>query len=856
MASPSHTLMLREISAAGDRERTGALDVAWGSAHASFFFKFGHPRHVVFTTADGRTLAGDDALAALVAELPDEIKVAAWRRATVTEETLNLTSDELIAWFNSDAQAASNGSGRAPLDADLLPLRPGAPPARAFGIADFPLLPLGPVLWSDGMANVVDLEAMLPLLPDCLLVLTLGGPHAAALVTNGAITDAFWMTDGQGLLGDAAGRALLNSTDGDLTAYRIDDPRMFAVLRTLLAEPVALTDAAADPDPLSPPDADPEPPAPTAERDGADESSPEATAPTFDLDFAYLGMPGRENAEPVVAVASPAPPPTVPADQAVAWSPRNSATPPSIAPAVPTDRAEDVLAAPRQSQPPSTFGRIGQRRSPLQVPVRVLLSLGTYALIWYRQSNRELQDFDPNLRARQPRSTRSSVAAWLMALLITVAGAALFASTRSSIRLPFDRQLTSAEAYFLMAALACLYLTLILPFNISAAKSNLTRIRLVQEHVGLAARERVGTRTAFLLVIPVVGRLALFGIEQRGINAIWTAAAIAQAPAIDVIVDRAPLVDVPDDAGPHAETGQGADMSLQPDPAVEASSQSTTAAEAAPTAPVEPPVSIDAPADADAPAVTTEISSADTVAEEPAELGTVFSELQAQPVWLRIAPPQPEAAEGEAPANAEVIPDEPSPEGAAETAAALAAETPDESDAVVPAPRADPVWFRVPALQPEEAAAAAAVDATSVLPLDADETNGTAVLDIADAQVTAMSIADEPAADAEPSAEPAAEEHAQPAPIPLPPIEFVQPRLDIDVDGLRRGLTEIAVKWLGVDDAASVAAAIAAARPGVDDFVYAISAIRVMEIPGHDSPIVRAMAREMHYYATEVLCAA
>jgi hypothetical protein len=848
MASPSHAVMLREISAAGDRERSGALDVAWDSAHASFFFKFGHPRHVVFTTADGRTLAGDDALAALVAELPDEIQVAAWRRATVTDETLDLTADELIALFDADAAGASNGSGHAPVDADVLPLRPGAPPARAFGIADFPLLPLGPVLWSDAMANVVDLEAMLPLLPDCLLVLTLGGPHAAALVTNGAITDAFWMTDGQGLLGDAAGRALLNSRDGDLTAYRIDDPRMFSVLRTLLAEPVALTDAA-NPDP---PDADAEPPAPTAEQDVADESSPEATAPTFDLDFAYLGMPGRENDVPLVAVALPAPPATVPAHQAAAWSPRNSATAPSVVPALPIDRAEDVLPAPRQSQSPSTFGPLGQRRSPLQVPVRVLLSLGTYALIWYRQSNRELQDFDPNLRAREPRSTRSSVAAWLMALLITVAGAALFASTRSSIRLPFDRQLTSAEAYFLMAALACLYLTLILPFNIAAAKSNLTRIRLVQEHVGLAARELLGTRAAFLLVVPVIGRLVLLGVEQRGINAIWTAAAIAQAPEIDVIVDRSPVVDVAAEAGAPAETDQGADMSLQPEAAVDASSPSTTAAEAAPTAPVEPPVSIDAPANADAPAVTTEISSSDTVAEEPAELGTIFSELHAQPVWLRIAPPQPEAAEGEAPANAEVIPDEPSPQPAAQPAAALAAETPDESAAVVPAPRADPVWFRVPASQPEEAAAAAAVDATAGLPLDADETNGTAALDIA--QVT--TIADEPAADAEPRAEPTAQAHAQTTPIPLPPIEFVPPRLDIDVDGLRRGLTEIAVKWLGVDDAASVAAAIAAARPGVDDFVFAISAIRVMEIPGHDSPIVRAMAREMHYYATEVLCAA
>jgi hypothetical protein len=84
--------------------------------------------------------------------------------------------------------------------------------------------------------------------------------------------------------------------------------------------------------------------------------------------------------------------------------------------------------------------------------------------------------------------------------------------------------------------------------------------------------------------------------------------------------------------------------------------------------------------------------------------------------------------------------------------------------------------------------------------------------------------------------------------------EFVPPRLDIDVDALRTELTDIAVAWLSAGDAAPVATAIAETRPGVDDFVSTIAAIGVMQIPGHEAAVVRAMAREMHYRASEVLC--
>jgi hypothetical protein len=649
------------------------------------------------------------------------------------------------------------------------------------------------------MANVVDLEAMLPLLPNCLLVLTLPQPQAAALVADGAISDAVWMAGGQGLLGDTAARALIDAREGKLTAYRIDDPRMSAVLRTLLADPAALVVAAGEvdvpPAPATDPATDPEVTAAADQPEGGGEAGAPAPPPTFDLAFAYVGLPDRESST-ANTVDAPAPPPEVPAQtEPSRWSPRQVVTPPA------------------QPHLQSSLGPVGVVRSPLEVAVRVPATLGLYALSWQKHSNLELEAFDASLPRRKPRSTTSSVLAWLLALVIAVAGAVLFVSTRQSIHLPFGRQLTTTEAYYLIGGLACLYLIVILPFNMAAATVNLRRIRQVQQRAGVDAGGLVSLAIARLMVIPVIGRLVLIGLEQRAINTIWNSVRIADAPGVDVVVDRSPALE-----GEPA----GAD---------------TTAASA------ELPDSSDAIAASDTAPPSTDAAAT----ESSEELAAIFSEMQSQPEWMRIAAPKPEdAAPSEPTAGADtgvsatamvmddvagsdvepaesaepalsVVPAEPDPEPAAADEAALStvaaepddpvlsivASEPDQSASDDSTPRADPVWFHVPTPPADEVA--------------------------------------------EPGAAADAEE---------PQSDFVAPRLDIDIDALRHGLNQIAVKWLGADDVAPVAAAIAAARPGVDDFVAAIAAIRAMEIPGRESPIVRAMAREMHYYATEVLCAA
>jgi hypothetical protein len=297
MATSSHTTMLREFSAAGEAGQTGALDVEWEGARASFFFKLGIPTHLVFDAPDGRQLDGLLALDALVDELPAEFQVAPWRRAMVSEDTLHCTADELMELFatrpattngptagSNGHTAGSNGHGPAhsnghspepPPIPDWLRVPPqsaedGDQPA--FGLHNFPQLQLGEPLWSVPIAELVNFELIVSHLRDTLLVLSGTSCRAAAVVTDGEIVKAVLVNVTSRLLGDAAAHALLDAPAGTLAAHRLDDPHVVAALALLWPEPPVQT----------------APPTPAAEAPAA----PEAPAPqepaTRDLASAYV----------------------------------------------------------------------------------------------------------------------------------------------------------------------------------------------------------------------------------------------------------------------------------------------------------------------------------------------------------------------------------------------------------------------------------------------------------------------------------------------------------------------------------------------------------------------------------------
>jgi hypothetical protein len=312
MATSSHITLLREFSAAGEDGRTGALDVEWEGARASFFFKLGTPTHLVFDAADGRRLDGLLALDALVDELPSEFQVAPWRRAMVSDDTLHCSADELMALFairpaagnghivgsNGHGPAHSNGhSIEPPPIPDWLRVPPqsaedGEQPA--FGLHNFPRLQLGTPLWSVPIAKLVNLELLVSHLRDTLLVLSGTSCRAAAVVTDGEIVKAVLVNVTSRLLGDAAARALLDAPAGTLAAHRLDDPHAVAALALLWPEPLVQT---APPTPAVEEAAAPEAPdtAPTEAPEITDESTPAAQV---DLDRAMftLASPVAESA--------------------------------------------------------------------------------------------------------------------------------------------------------------------------------------------------------------------------------------------------------------------------------------------------------------------------------------------------------------------------------------------------------------------------------------------------------------------------------------------------------------------------------------------------------------------------------
>lgn len=141
--------------------------------------------------------------------------------------TLPAEDDEQpVAQDVEDASSDVAGESTASVSATV----PERPP---FGLDEFPCLPLGAALWSDEIANVTNLSAVVPRMPNSLLVLTSAKARAAAVVTDGTIVDAVWVSAHEGLLGDDAAQALMKAAEGTLTAYMSDDPRLAAVLPLL-----------------------------------------------------------------------------------------------------------------------------------------------------------------------------------------------------------------------------------------------------------------------------------------------------------------------------------------------------------------------------------------------------------------------------------------------------------------------------------------------------------------------------------------------------------------------------------------------------------------------------------------------
>jgi hypothetical protein len=74
-----------------------------------------------------------------------------------------------------------------------------------------------------------------------------------------------------------------------------------------------------------------------------------------------------------------------------------------------------------------------------------------------------------------------------------------------------------------------------------------------------------------------------------------------------------------------------------------------------------------------------------------------------------------------------------------------------------------------------------------------------------------------------------------------------------DFEGMKADLIQIGALWLGTDGVAPVAEMLRRTRPSIQDVMATIEAIKHVALPGFETSVVQAMAREMHYHAAEYL---
>lgn len=213
-----HVKLLREISAARDEHRSGAVDIAWPGVRASLFLVFGQPSHATLEHDDGPLLEGEEALTALLNELPPSFTVHPWRRVMVPSETLKCSIDDVLEPLARHAGVNAGSRDESAVDQSQVEVQ--------FGVDDFPLLPFGSSLWSDAAAHVVHLDVLVPNLPDSLIVLTAARVRAAAVVVEGAIIDAVWVDDRERGAGHRAAMAIMSARDGTVSGYAFDDQRL------------------------------------------------------------------------------------------------------------------------------------------------------------------------------------------------------------------------------------------------------------------------------------------------------------------------------------------------------------------------------------------------------------------------------------------------------------------------------------------------------------------------------------------------------------------------------------------------------------------------------------------------------
>jgi hypothetical protein len=247
--------------------------------------------------------------------------------------------------------------------------------------------------------------------------------------------------------------------------------------------------------------------------------------------------PAETKAPAVLATATPAPEttgtsatPAAPERHSLSW-PRSQTAgsggddPRGAQPGTGMPQRQPVIA------PAPSFGPTGKHRSVAAVVILSIVTLGVYGLLWYQRINVEMGDFDPRMHVRPARSTLAVVFAWLLGVLITVAGAARIILALLGVNLSFDPGFTVLQAYGLLGGILVIpYIELLLPVSVVAIVMTLERVRIVEDRVGRTTDVQLRpARSVCWLLMPIIGGLILQASVQRRLNRVWD---LSSAPVL------------------------------------------------------------------------------------------------------------------------------------------------------------------------------------------------------------------------------------------------------------------------------------------------------------------------------------
>ena len=204
----------KQVTKAALEAKTSVLVINGGEAE--IHFEFGSPVYAALAT-EGSISKGLRALEELTGCVSLPVKISWMPPFTVDFNLDELEEKELLKLL------ADPKSDREEPDEDET-IKKALPKLKFF-----PLLPQGKALVASTPADFLPLSDLIVSLPTSLIVLTSEEFRAAAIVFEGTIVEALYVSSGEKIMGRAAAKALLESPKGVFSVYALEEALVPAI---------------------------------------------------------------------------------------------------------------------------------------------------------------------------------------------------------------------------------------------------------------------------------------------------------------------------------------------------------------------------------------------------------------------------------------------------------------------------------------------------------------------------------------------------------------------------------------------------------------------------------------------------